>query len=74
MAGCGDHENQVIPTAWVEAAMARWKPDGGLRAKMTAMGVDVAAGGSDQTIIAARYGGWFDRLVKKPGAECRDPN
>ena len=72
LAGRKDHESQLIPTAWIDAAMARWKATPPHGAKMTAMGVDVAQGGDDQTIIACRYGGWFSHLVKKPGAECRD--
>jgi len=38
---------QVIPTAWVEASMARWKalsPKG----EMMGQGVDVARGGKDK--------------------------
>jgi len=73
LAGRQDNERQVIPTAWIEAAMARWKANPP-QTQMTAMGVDVAQGGDDQTVIAVRYGGWYDYLVKKPGAECRDAN
>ena len=39
---------------------------------MTAIGVDVAQGGNDATVLAARYGGWYARLVRKPGNETRD--
>jgi hypothetical protein len=28
-------------------------------------------GGNDRTVIAARYGGWYAPLVRKPGKECR---
>jgi hypothetical protein len=68
--GRQDDPWQVIPTAWVEAAMARWTPDGGTRA-MDAIGVDVARGGRDKTTLAMRHGTWFDRLVKIPGAETK---
>jgi hypothetical protein len=69
--GLKDHDFQVIPTAWIEAAQRRWrdhKPDGA----MTAIAVDVAQGGDDHTVVAARYGGWFARLVRKPGKETRE--
>jgi hypothetical protein len=69
--GLKDHDFQVIPTAWIEAAQRRWrghKPDGA----MTAIAVDVAQGGGDDTVVAARYGGWFARLVRKPGKETRE--
>jgi len=59
---------QVIPTAWVDAAMLRWaereKPD----VPLSAVGVDVARGGSDKTILARRYNNWFDELEKHPGS------
>src|SRR4051812_26864916 len=35
--GIRDADFQVIPTAWVLAAEARWKPDGGKGLAMTAM-------------------------------------
>jgi len=71
-AGLKDHEFQVIPTAWIEAAQARWRPDGGTRLPMTALAVDVAQGGEDATVIACRHGGWYANLIRKPGRETRD--
>jgi hypothetical protein len=68
MAGVQDDAMQVIPTAWVEAAMNRWKPLD-VVPEMTGMGVDVARGGADFTVIARRHGRWFDRLLKYPGEE-----
>lgn len=72
MAARSDAEFQVIPTAWVIAAQARWKPDGKGDLAMTAMAVDVAQGGEDRTVMQARYGGWFDMPVAKPGSETPD--
>jgi hypothetical protein len=70
-AGMEDDPWQVIPTAWVEAAMARWKePE--KREEMWSMGVDVAMGGRDQTIIARRHGMWFDKPIVYPGKDCLD--
>jgi len=65
-AGIGDDPWQVIPTAWVEAAQARWKPRSP-RGEMLAMGCDVARGGKDNTTIATRHktettDKWFDKL------------
>lgn len=65
-AGVGDDPWQVIPTDWVEQAMDRWTPD--YRAEMDSMGVDVARGGTDHTVIAARHGGWYAEPIKVPGA------
>lgn len=69
LAGREDDEWQVIPTDWIKAAQARWTPDGHRGLTMTAMGVDVAQGGADHTIIAPRYGTWFAPLISRPGAE-----
>lgn len=68
-AGMQDDPWAVIPTAWVEAAQARWKPRSP-RGEMLGMGVDVARGGKDNTTIATRHKTdtstrWFDEL--KPG-------
>jgi hypothetical protein len=67
-AGMTDDPWQVIPTAWVEAAMLRWK-ERSPRGEMHSMGVDVARGGKDYTTIACRHGNWYDKLVKLPGSE-----
>lgn len=77
-AGMEDDPWQVIPTAWVEAAMARWKPRKP-RGEMMAMGVDVARGGRDQTTIATRHKTpenelWFDKLHLYPGSETPNGN
>jgi hypothetical protein len=69
--GQQDHEWQVIPAAWIEAAQARWTPQIP-RTPMTAMGVDVAQGGADKSVVACRYGGWYAPLVLKPGKETRE--
>ena len=77
-AGMEDDEWQVIPTAWVEAAQARWKPRTP-KGEMLQMGVDVARGGKDNTVIAARHADreaghdwWFDHVKAIPGRETAD--
>ena len=66
-AGNDDDPFQVIPTAWVRAAMDRWKGEGGeCERKLSSVGVDVARGGKDATVIARRYGGRFV-VEKVPG-------
>jgi hypothetical protein len=72
-AGIEDDPWQVIPTAWVEIAQARWRkrsPKG----EMMSLGVDVARGGKDNTILAPRHKTettalWFDELQVHPGKE-----
>jgi len=67
-AAIGDDAFQVIPTAWVEAAQARWTLPAVL-APMDSMGIDVARGGQDNTIIARRHGMWFDKALVYPGSD-----
>jgi hypothetical protein len=66
-AGLEDDPWQTIPTAWVEAAQARWTPAPPAGQPLTCLGVDVAYGGADQTVIAARHGPWFGPLKKYRG-------
>ena len=70
-AGIKDDPWQVIPTAWVEAAQARWKPRLPVP-RMDSMGVDVARGGKDNTTIARRHGWWWDELLEHPGTDTPD--
>lgn len=63
-----DDQYQVIPTDWVNEAVKRWtaqKPQG---VPQCAIGVDVAQGGKDETVLAIRHDGWYDKLITEPGA------
>ena len=66
-----DPQNQVIPTEWIKAAIARReqypKPPAGI--PLCNLAVDIAAGGKDNTVIAKRYDWWFDDLEIYPGIE-----
>ena len=71
--------NQVIPTAWVRAAQARWTPDRpelvGTRrlVPQSCVSLDVAEGGRDRTVVARRYGDWVAPLIVKPGTATPTP-
>jgi hypothetical protein len=67
--GKEDAAQQVIPSAWIKAAQDRWKPDGGRELKMTTLGVDVAQGGADETVLAPLFVTWFAELVKRRGID-----
>jgi hypothetical protein len=67
-----DQDWQVIPTAWIEAAQNRWKPDGWKDHLMTAMGFDPAGGGKDSAELAMRHGAWYAELVSAQGPETAD--
>lgn len=71
LSGRQDDEWQVIPSEWVRAAQARWvKPVG---KRMRALGVDVAQGGRDSTVIAPLYDpATFDTIKSWPGAQTPD--
>ena len=71
LAGREDDPYQIIPSAWVDAAMARWT-EGRKGAPQTVIGVDVAQGGADSTVLAPLFGHWFDNLVSAPGKETPD--
>jgi hypothetical protein len=70
-AGLEDSPWQVCPTAWVDAAIARWS-EPAQRPPMDSLGVDVARGGRDSTVISRRHGMWFDRLLAYPGSQTPD--
>ncbi|MDP2618612.1 MAG: terminase family protein [Hyphomicrobiales bacterium] len=70
-AGREDNPWQVVPTAWVTAAQARWTPEQPRR-PMSALGVDVAMGGSDNTVLIPRYSDWFGQPQVHPGKSTPD--
>jgi hypothetical protein len=67
-----DDDFQLLPTAWVRAAQARWKPDGFKDYNMTAMALDPAGGGSDAAALAFRYSGWYAPIAELTGPETAD--
>ena len=71
-AGEQDQAFQAIPTAWIDAAMARWTEDGFKQFAMTAMALDPAGGGRDDAVVCWRHGGWYAPFVKANGPETAD--
>lgn len=67
--GGEDDEWQMIPSAWIKAAMDRWTPKPPDGVPMCALGADVAQGGGDDTTIAPRYDGYYEAITKVPGAQ-----
>lgn len=68
-----DDEWQLLPSDWIREAQNRWTERPPERAEMTSMGVDVAQGGVDKTVLAPLWINWFDELKVKPGAETPAP-
>lgn len=76
-AGKSPDPYQVIPTAWVQAAQARWRPKATLIAEgrlspLKSVGGDIAHGGDDQSVFAPNHGDWIDQLTILPGATTPD--
>lgn len=65
-----DIEWQLIPSAWVRAAQARWHDRS--EYGYDVLGVDVARGGPNRTVIAPRYMFWIDNLRTYPGTDTPD--
>lgn len=63
---------QVIPTAWIKLAQARWtdRPPEGV--PMTAIATDVAQGGLDKTQIQWRHDWWYSRFDSFKGSDTPD--
>ena len=64
-----DQPNQAVPTAWVKAAMERWKPRPATHIPMCAIAADATGGGEDPLVIGWRHDGWFSELTEVPGKE-----
>jgi hypothetical protein len=67
-----DADGQVIATDWILAAQDRWRPEPPPDVPMTNMGVDIAQGGADNTIISSRHDTWFAEQITRPGKETPD--
>jgi len=70
--GVQDDPWQVIPTEWVRMAFQRYEECDGPDVGLTALGVDVARGGADQTVICKRFGNYFPPLLKYSGHATDD--
>lgn len=58
--GRGEDPCQIIPTLWIEQAIARFERSGKPTMPLSCIGVDVARGGNDRTVLTLRYGNWFE--------------
>jgi hypothetical protein len=67
-----DDRYQVIPSEWVRLAQERWRKREKPKTQMTALGVDVARGGIDSTVLTPRFDNWFGEQVVAPGKSTPD--
>jgi hypothetical protein len=70
-AGISDDAYQLIPSAWVVAAQARWTPNPPIGVPMCAIGCDVAVS-KDKFVLAPRHDTWFAKTIVIPGREVAD--
>jgi hypothetical protein len=63
---------RIIPREWVRQAQERWKNTAPPAGKSEALGVDVARGGRDKTVIAPRWGNHIGQLITAPGTSTPD--
>ncbi len=70
--GLDDDPWQVIPTEWVRAAIDRGKQTAKPERIMSSLGVDVARGGRDETVLAPLYGTWFAPMISVAGKDTPD--
>jgi len=62
---------QVIPTEWILAAQQRWQATL-TPPRMTCLGVDVAQGGPDETVVAPLHGVWFAEPIVRKGVDTKN--
>lgn len=67
-----DHDHQVVPTDWVRAAQDRWRKfheRGSRPPEMLCLGVDVAQGGSDRSVMVPVHDDYVAEPIILPGKE-----
>lgn len=69
----GDELSRAIPMAWIKAAQARWIANRNRdKGPMTGLGVDVAQGGPDNTVVTPVHGVRVEEQTKLPGHMTTD--
>lgn len=67
-----DQEWQVIPSLWVRQAQSRWVDKPQWLPPLTALGVDVARGGIDNTVLVPVHDWWVAPIQTYPGTTTPD--
>jgi hypothetical protein len=71
-----DNPKQVIKTEWIVEAQKRWRdqPNAPREVPMAVMGLDVAQGGADSTVLAMRYDWWYAPIIARSGSDTPTPS
>lgn len=70
--GRDDDAYQIIPSEWVRLAQERWGLGTPPDVSMSMMGVDVARGGKDKTVLTPRFANWIGTQICEPGKTTPD--
>jgi len=73
-AGIKEDSWQLIPSAWVKAAQARWKERPVPPEPVNQVGADIARGGNDRLVLSPRTGNYFHEQHIHPGVTVEDGN
>lgn len=65
-------EWQVVPIEWIRISQQKWREARRSGGPLTHVGVDVARGGKDRTVIFKRYGNWIAPAETHPGSSTPD--
>lgn len=64
-----DKSGQIIPTAWVREAQARWSAQPPIGIPMCVIAADCCGGGTDPLMIGWRHDGWFSEFIEVKAEE-----
>lgn len=72
LAGMSDDAQQTIPSQWVRMAQERWRTQQRPDCALSCIGIDVARGGRDRTVLSLRYGAFVTKQVILKGTDTKE--
>jgi hypothetical protein len=71
-AGVQDAEQQTIPSSWVKMAQERWRVKKKQDCDLSCIGIDVARGGVDRTVLTFRFGPFVSQQIILKGTDTKE--
>lgn len=71
-AGMQDEPQQVIPSLWVKLAQERWRTKHVPDCEVSCVGIDVARGGADRTVLTFRHGPLVTKQIVLKGSDTKE--
>jgi hypothetical protein len=65
--GWDDDPWQIFPTEWIKLAQKRWREQRVPQVHLTSIGIDAAYGGTNDCVLAPRFGNFFGTYKQVPG-------